>query len=290
MGISRAQSIRMDLAAIVAVWLSLVATLLVLQQLGLDFGFDIWPMGEFRNWIEFLKDHNGLYAAKLFWAADNRNALSPWWFIVARPLIDATPAAPLILHLLIGLFIGIAAYLLLTELTQSRCFALSVGSLSALFIPNAYQSSVIWNLVGALGCSLISIWLFAVFCRNRSKTGYLAASYVAWFVAIGTYTIQIGAIGAIFFVSLRERLTAKSWIGAILGAGADILPYAALLILYLMLWITVSAAVVPHGLHFQFSFAALARSIASGIWNDYYHVFWRWLVMAYGLRERAGRC
>jgi hypothetical protein len=280
MGIGRAQYTRIDLAAIVTLWLSLVATMLVLQQLGLDFGFDIWPMGEFRNWIEFLQDRNGFNAAKLFWAQDNRNALSPWWFIAARPLIDATPAAPLILHLLIGLFVGIAAYLLLAELTQSRCFALSVGSLSALFISNAYQSSVIWNLVGALGCSLISIWLFAVFCKDRSQRGYLAASYVAWFVAIGTYTIQIGAIGAIFFVSLRKRLTTRSWIGAILGAGADILPYTALLILYLMIWITVSAAVIPHGLHFQFSFAALARSIASGTWNDYYHVFWIWLVMA----------
>src|SRR5262245_56913166 len=47
-----------------------------------------------------------------------------------------------------------------------------------------------------------------------------------------------------------------------------------------MLWITVSAAVVPHGLHFQFSFSALSRSIASGTWNDYYDVFWIWLVMA----------
>ena len=109
--------------------LSLVATMLVLQQLGLDFGFDIWPMGEFRNWIEFLQDRNGFNAAKLFWTLDNRNALSPWWFIAARPLIDATSAAPLILHLLSGLFVGIAAYLLMAELTQSRCLALSVGSL-----------------------------------------------------------------------------------------------------------------------------------------------------------------
>ena len=119
-----------------------------------------------------------------------------------------------------------------------------------------------------------------MFCKDRSKNGYLAASYVAWFVAIGTYTIQIGAIGAIFFVSLRARLTAKSWISAFLGAGADILPYAAFLILYLMLWITTSAAVIPLGLHFQFSFAALVRSIASGAWNDYYYVFWIWLLMA----------
>ena len=152
MALCRARSTLADLSLIVALWLSLIATMLVLQHLGFDFGFDIWPMGEFRNWIEFIQVHDGFSATKLFWTVDNRNALSPWWFVAARPLINATPAAPLMLHLMVGLFVGIAAYLLLAELTQSSCFALSVGSLSALFIPNAYQSDVIWNFVRALGC------------------------------------------------------------------------------------------------------------------------------------------
>ena len=108
---------------------------------------------------------------------DHRNALSPWWYIAARPLIDSVPAAPLILHLLVGLFVGVAAYLLLVELTRSRSFALSVGILSALFLPNVYRDEVIWNFVGALGCTLLSIWLFALFCKDRRKNGYLAASY-----------------------------------------------------------------------------------------------------------------
>ena len=280
MALCRARSTLADLSLIVALWLSLIATMLVLQHLGFDFGFDIWPMGEFRNWIDFLQDHDGFSATKLFWTVDNRNALSPWWFVAARPLINATPAAPLMLHLMVGLFVGIAAYLLLAELTQSSCFALSVGSLSALFIPNAYQSDVIWNFVGALGCSLITIWCFAMFCKDRRKSAYLAASYISWFVAIGTYTIQIGAIAAIFFVSLRQRLINASWLKAFLGAGMDVVPYAAFLMLYLMLWITTSHMVIPAGLHYQFSFDALTTSITSGIWNDYYYVFWIWLTAA----------
>jgi hypothetical protein len=280
MALEKVRLIRNDLLLILAVWSLLITTLLVLQMLGFDFGFNVWPTGEFRSWIQYLQEGDGVNATKLFWAMDNRNALSPWWYIFARPLINATPAAPLILHLLVGLFVGIAAYLLLAELTRSRPFALSVGSLSALFIPNAYLSDVIWHLVGALGCTLMSIWLFALFCKDRLKSGYLAASYLAWFVAISTYTIQIGAMGAVFFVSLRERLSMVPWPRAVVGAVADALPYALLLILYVMLWITTSWAGVPGALHFQFSFDALAKSIAFAFWNGNYQTFWIWLIDA----------
>ena len=151
-GTGGARLVRADLLVILSCWAALIATMLVLQALGLDFGFDLWPIGEFRNWLEFLQDGPGYNAAKLFWALDHRNALSPWWYLAARPLIEAVPAAPLVLHLLIGLFVGIAAYLLMAELTSSRSFALSVGILSSLFIPNVYRDEVIWNFVGALGC------------------------------------------------------------------------------------------------------------------------------------------
>ena len=99
----------------------------MLQAMSLDFGFHIWPFGEFRNWIELLQDGPGFGAAKLFWAVDHRNALSPWWYLAARPLIEAVPWAPLFLYLLAGLFVGVSAYLLFAELTQSRSFGLSVG-------------------------------------------------------------------------------------------------------------------------------------------------------------------
>ena len=100
------RSVSSDLFVILSSWSVLIATMLVLQALGLDFGFDLWPIGEFRNWLEFLQDGRGSNAAKLFWTVDHRNALSPWWYLAARPLIEAVPAAPLVLHLLIGLFVG----------------------------------------------------------------------------------------------------------------------------------------------------------------------------------------
>jgi len=280
MAFGGARLVRADLFLIFWLWLGLIATMVVLQAAGLDFGFDLWPIGEFRNWLQFLQEGPGYNAAKLFWAVDHRNALSPWWYLAARPLIEAVPAAPLILHLLVGLFVGIAAYLLMAELTSSHSFALSVGILSSLFIPNVYRDEVIWNFVGALGCTLVCIWLFAIFCRDRRQSGYLAASYLAWFVAIATYTIQIGAMGGVFFVSLRQRLSTASWTKAVFGAALDTLPYAGLLALYVMIWLTTSPPGVPSAFRLQFSLVALAQSIGFGIWNVHYHFFWTWLTAA----------
>ena len=273
-----ARSAYKDILLIFAVWLILIGTMRVLQWMGLDFGFDIRPFGEFRNWMDLLNDGTGWKPAKLFWILDYRNALSPWWYLAARPLLEAIPAAPLILHLLAGLFVGVCAYLLMAELTFSRSFGLSVGLLSSLFIVNVYRDGVIWNFVGALGCSLLSIWLFALFCKDRRNSGYFGASLVVWFIAFGTYTIQTGAMGAIFFVSLRDQLAVSSWPRAMFKAALDVLPYAALLALYLLIWITTTADQVPSAFTFQFSPAAFAKSLAFGIWNEHYHFFWIWLV------------
>ena len=182
------------------------------------------------------------------------------------------------MHLLAGLFVGSSAYLLFAELTHSRSFGLSVGILSAVFIASVYRDDVIWNLVGAVGCTLLSIWLFAVFSKDRRRSGFLAASYIAWFVAFSTYSLQSGAIGAIFLVSLRQQLGRVAWPRAVIGAVTDAVPYAALLALFLMLWITAMPTIVPY--QFQFSSAALIKSIWNGIWHEYYHYFGTWLVGA----------
>lgn len=266
-----------DILAVLAIWSTLPLTMLVLQSLGLEFGFDIWPFGEFRNWLDFLQEGPGFHATKLFWAVDNRNALSPWWYIAARPLISLTAAAPLILHLSIGLFVGLSTCLLMAELTRSSSFAVSVGGLSSLFITNVYRDEVNWNFIGALGFSLLSIWLFALYCKNRRRSGFLTASYLAWFVAFATYTIQVGALAAIFIISARSRLPRLTCNHALAGALLDTIPYAVFLILYVLVWITTSAIGVPGGYTLGFSVKAFFASIGFGVWNDHYVVFWRWL-------------
>ena len=58
----------------------------------------------------------------------------------------------------------------------------------------------------------------------------------------------------------------------------DAVPYAVLLTLFLMLWITAMPAIVPY--QFHFSPAALLKSIWNGIWHEYYHYFGIWLLGA----------
>jgi hypothetical protein len=53
-----------------------------------------------------------------------------------------------------------------------------------------------------------------------------------------------------------------------------------LLVLYVMLWITTTPAGVPTAFHLQFSYQALAKSIAFGVWNQHYQFFWIWLITA----------
>lgn len=271
------QPARAYILTVVAIWAMLPATMLVLQYLGFDFGFDIWPFGEFRNWMEFLQDGVGFNAAKLFWAIDNRNALSPWWYIAARPLISSLSSAPLILHLMVGLFVGLSAYALMRELTRSPPFAVSVGSLSALFIVNVYRDEVNWNFVGALGFTLLSIWLFALFCKDRVRVEFLAASYITWFIAFATYTIQAGALAAIFIISLSDRLVRFNSKRALVGALLDAFPYVMFFVLYVLLWITTSVVGVPGAYTLSLSYKALFSSLAFGFWNDHYLVFWSWL-------------
>ena len=261
------------LALIFAVWSLLPATMFVLQLLGFDFGFAVRPLGEFKNWINLLENARGFDIAKVFWSWDHRNVLAPWWYMAARPFILSVPPAPLILHLLAGLCVGLIAYLLFAEITRSRPFALSVGILCALFIPDVRRDDVIWVFVAALGCTLLSIWLFARFCnQGRKSAGFLAASYLAWFVALGTYTLQAGAIAGVFFISYRNR---RSLIGAVI----DVLPYAALFLLFLMIWTTTTppSPALSEMYRLGFSFDALRKSVSYGVWNESYEIFWLWV-------------
>ena len=142
----------------------------------------------------------------------------------------------------------------MAELTRSRPFALSVGILSALFIPNVYRDQVIWNFVGALGFTLVCIWLFARFCRDRAKSGYLAGSYPRLVRGHRYLYNPDGAMGGIFFISLRQRLSPLRGPDAISGAALDTLPYVAILALYVMIWLTTSPVGVPPAFRLQFSF------------------------------------
>ena len=273
-----------DFSIITSCWLLLIAILLVLQKLGYDFGFHVWPIGEVRNWLMFLHDQAGVGAAKLFWSVDNRNALAPWWYLAARPLIAHQHAAFLILHLAMGLIAGLSSYLLVQEAlsARGRLFAVSLGILVSLFIVNVYRDDIVWTQVGALSCTLLSVWTFLRSQTvERNATTWRGLSLVLWLVALSTYTIQCGAVVAIFVLSLRRNidtgeLRPQKCFRAASMAIVDVMPYVAILLIYYMIWITSSAPQFSSVMTLQFSFSQMISSLISGIWHSDYLAFWVW--------------
>lgn len=251
--------------------------MLALQLLGFPFGFSpVKPQGEFKNWLLLLEHKDGglFDVAKIFWGWDHRNPLSPWWYMAAKSLILSVPAAPAILHMLAGLFVGITAYLLFTELTRSQPFAFSVGLLCALYVGDVRLDDVMWVFVIALGFTFLTMQLFARFCKGGRKNYHLlAGSLLAWFVALGTYTIQMGAIAGVFFIAYRARRS-------LLGALSDTAPYAAFLILFIIIWITTASPGVSAMFELKFSFDAMLKSIAAGLWPSSYEIYWIWIKIA----------
>src|SRR6516165_9932500 len=76
-----------DVVYILAGLVTLVALIAALGALGFGAGLNISPIGEDYNWIDMLRRGDGADAARLLWAIDHRNPLSPWWYIAARPII-----------------------------------------------------------------------------------------------------------------------------------------------------------------------------------------------------------
>lgn len=122
---------------------------------------------------------------------------------------------------------------------------------------------------------------FYVFCDDRRKTGYLSASYILWFVALSTYTFQIGAAPAIFLISLRETVkSSMRWTVAILRGLADVTSYIVLFAIYLMLWVTTTSNGLPRGAPLSPSLGAFIQSLTAGFWPKHYLWFWIWLTQA----------
>ena len=74
---------------IVVLWVGVTMCLLVLQAFNLHYGFRVWPMGEDRNWLRFMLDAPGLGLVRQFWLTNDRNPLSPWWYLIFSPLIPS---------------------------------------------------------------------------------------------------------------------------------------------------------------------------------------------------------
>lgn len=263
-------------------WLTLIATLLGLQALGLGFGFRVWWVGEARNWLALLQEWDASVVARKFWQIDSRNPLSPWWYILFQDFIVRTKAAFFILHLGISLLLGLASYLAVVGITagRGRAFAASIGAVVAVFLATTKVDNIHWNFLGALVCSLLSVWTFAEFLKTgRSRAGWLAWSIVFWLVAVQTYTIQSGAMLAVGFLSFTQdgRFdSAKQFVNRAARAIADMMPYAIALLLFILVWRTSTAYGITETAISLDPSRAL-QSLSKGIWHQDIAAYAAWV-------------
>ncbi|VTU35510.1 hypothetical protein [Variovorax sp. RA8] len=261
-----------DIARIAAAWLLFLVGLRVMQKMGYPLGFNVWPMGEDRNWLSWLQTGKGSEIARMFWGTNDRNPVSPWWYIAFKPLILWRENGLLFARYLMSLLCGASAYLLLRQLGP-RTFALAVGILCAIFMANGYGDLIYWNFIGALSMSLLCVWAFTHYLRTGSVHWY-GASVVLWFVALASYTLQIGAVLAVAylsFVSAGPGLRAR-----LVKALKDTIPFLGVFAVFMLIWRTASSPTMAQYYQTTFTLPGLLQSIAAGVWHPDFPVFLFW--------------
>jgi hypothetical protein len=261
-----------DIAWILAACAGLVLLLGALGRLGLPIGLRVVPMGEDYNWLIVLNAQDAVARAQTFWGMNDRNPLSPWWYIAMRRVYAGMANGPYLVRLLMNPLLGIAAYLAVRMAFpgRNRALALSVGLIVALWSFSTYIDQIYWNFLGALALSLLSVAAFAGWLHSgRRATALYGLSLCLWFAAFTTYTFQVGAMLAVGLLALaaqlRERVPAPK---AVLRAALEALPFALLLALFLLVWTTTRNPGLReyYALRPDLLLTTLPSSLLQGIW------------------------
>lgn len=266
------------LCILLLIWVAYLLLLFFLQLLGLSFGYKVWPLGEDRNWMNFIIRSPGPKMTQAFWQIDGRNPLSAWWWLAISKLVINTDYGLYAVRKLVDPFLAVSTYLLLNQLARGKnqIFCFSVALTVLLWNFNAYHEQIIWEFLITIGLNLLCIYFY---CRyvdsNRLNGSLLAASLILYLIAISTYTLQSGAPFAIASIAyfrqpaghLRDRF--KTTI-------VDTSFYLALFITYTCIWYTVSQ---NKEIYYAFDWNLFAKqfihSIREFIFHDNFYYFWQ---------------
>jgi hypothetical protein len=243
------------------------------QAMNYRLGFAVWPMGEDRNWIDILQNRGPFEAAKAFWQIDDRNPLAPWWYIALRPIILRYDSGLFLIRETVGLTLGLSSYMFLFVMTRTRTFALGTACVVAVFLGNGYIEQVYWTMQVALILSLCSLTLYQLSVERRptDHTMY-AGAIVAWFFALGTYSVQAGGLLGIAFLALTAPATTMS--ARVRRTVVDTLPFAAIFVAFWLEWQTTARNLYVTRWHMQEAIA----SIKQAFWHFDYMPFFEQVV------------
>ncbi|MBP0495316.1 hypothetical protein [Roseomonas indoligenes] len=231
-----------DLALIALASVASLALFAVLRRLGLPFGLRVIAMGEDYNWLLILSSPGAVARAQTFWTFNDRNPLSPWWYVAAQPLFTNGANGAYLVRLMMGPLLGVSSYLMVRGVADGRArgIALGTGMLAAAWVLHPTPDEIAWNFIGALSLSCLCVASFAAWVRGgRRAPGWYGLSLVLWFVAFGSYTFQVGAVVGIGLLALLHPASPgagpfRRFVGAVL----ETLPYALLLGAFVLVWKT----------------------------------------------------
>lgn len=265
---SRRREIAADMAVVAAAWAGFLALIAILHVLRQGTGFAVWPLGEDRNWIDMLQRGDAVGTARMFWAIDGRNPLSAWWYISLGPLILGLEPGLLLIRYTMGLALALCAYALMRTLLgrAGRPWQLGIAIAIALSMANAYFDNIFWNLQGALIVSIACIIAYLRYVQGgRTSAALYGCSLVLWFLAFASYSIQCGAIAAIFYLALRHPPCRPNIAARLAAIALELAPFAVLFVLFVLVWQT---STLGSGFGLAPQADALLTSLREGIWHS----------------------
>lgn len=271
------QNYTSGLIIICTVWSIGILALACAHVYSANTGF-LWPMGQDIDWSIILKQGIGARAANQEFMMDHRNPLSAWFYTIVSPLILNYKFGFHFLHLLTSLILGISVYTLIRQFCLNRApfFSVTTGTIIAIWWFWSNYTQVIALMLFALSLSILAVWSYCVYIDSNRKAGtFYGLSLSFWLIALGTYTIQCGAIIPIFTLGL---LRGKS--RGVLRAIKDILPYLLIGLAFAGIWITAAAGffnepVVKETVLINVRWTQLIRSIAYFLWHPSFSIYFK---------------
>ncbi|MEO8401139.1 MAG: hypothetical protein ABI597_04990 [Gammaproteobacteria bacterium] len=227
-------------------WLFGIVILLLAQVFVGTNGLIVYPSGEDFTWMRYVQPNVQYSLHHSWWALASRNPLAPWWYWLVSPLILKYPWGLYFIRKLVDLFLAISTLLMVNELLKNRRPWIAVWTAILVLVWNfsAYLEQVLLIMLISIGFSILSIYFYLVYLRtDRMQHGYLIASLITFFIALGTYTLQCGTPLAIIAISLIDainRPTLADRKKALKDTVIDILGYGFLFVLFILIWVTTS--------------------------------------------------
>lgn len=254
-------------------WLITLATIGILQKVGAHFGFKVWALGEDRVWLSLIQGMPEKSLAHGWWATNDRNPLSAWWWLAISPFVRYSNWALYFIRKCFDPILAVCIFLLLDQLGRKKyqTFAFSVSVIVLLWNFSQYHESVLWDMLGALALTLLTLLFY---CRyvdsNRSNGSDLALAMLCYLIAISTYTIQSGAVIGIAVLAFYRKPSQVPFLisDRIKKTINDTAYFLTIFIVYNCIWYTVNR---NSGVYYKFNLSLFLTQISDSLRQFLFH-------------------